>query len=205
MLGSPCKQSLLLSPCWSRRRQRGSQLMPTLWGHRSPDVCTSQSSWALSIQPKIPEISVGTSNGTDYFGLVRPEYSGPALNVVHFDRSGHFGRSDRNVLFHLTKLLSPIPLFCILLTKTITKRAVAWVGSVQLEWARGISEISNLFFECKHPIIDKSIVITEPVVPSTRLLGSKLYPTNMQSMLNKDLTRSIEQLTVGCVKAYTIK
>ena len=152
MLGSPCKQSLLLSPCWSSRRQRGSQLMPTLWGHRSPNVCTSQSSWALSIQPKIPEKSVGTSNGTDHFGLVRPEYSGPTLNVVHFDRSGHFGRSDRNVLFHLTKLLSPIPLFCILLTKTITKRAVAWVGSVQLEWARGISEISNRnFVEWKAP------------------------------------------------------
>ena len=32
--------------------------------------------WALSIQPKIPEILVGTSNGTDHFGLVRPEYSG---------------------------------------------------------------------------------------------------------------------------------
>ena len=37
---------------------------------------------ALSIQPKIPVISVGTSNGTDLFGLVRPEYSGPALKVV---------------------------------------------------------------------------------------------------------------------------
>ena len=54
---------------------------------------------ALSIQPKIPVISVGTSNGTDHFGLVRPEYSGPALKVVLFDRSGHFGRSDRNVPF----------------------------------------------------------------------------------------------------------
>ena len=43
--------------------------------------------WALSIQPKIPDISVGTSNGTDHFGLVRPEFSGPALKVVHFDRS----------------------------------------------------------------------------------------------------------------------
>ena len=32
---------------------------------------------ALSIQPKIPVISVGTSNGTDHFGLVGPEYSGP--------------------------------------------------------------------------------------------------------------------------------
>ena len=49
---------------------------------------------ALSIQPKILEISVGTSNGTDHFGLVRPEYSGPALKVVHFDRSGYLGRSD---------------------------------------------------------------------------------------------------------------
>ena len=47
----------------------------------------------LSIQPKIQEISVGTSNGTDHFGLVRPEYSGPALKMVHFDRTGHFGRS----------------------------------------------------------------------------------------------------------------
>ena len=79
---------------------------------------------ALSIQPKIPVISVGTSNGTDHFGLVRPEYSGPALKVVLFDRSGHFGRLERNVPFHLTKLLSPVPLFCILLARTITKRAV---------------------------------------------------------------------------------
>ena len=92
-----------------------------------------QGLWALSIQPKIPVISVATSNGTDHFGLVRPEYSGPALKVVLFDRSSHFGRSDRNVPFHLTKLLSPVPLFCILLARTITKRAVAWVGSVQPE------------------------------------------------------------------------
>ena len=73
---------------------------------------------ALSIQPKSPEISVGSSNGTDHFGLVRPEYSGPALKVVHFDRSGHFGLSDRNAPFHLPKLLSPVPLFCNLLTRT---------------------------------------------------------------------------------------
>ena len=86
--------------------------------------------WALSIQPKIPVISVGTSYGTDHFGLAQPEYSGPALKVVHFDRSGHFGRSDRNVPFRSTNLLSPVPLFRILLTKTITKHAVAWVGSV---------------------------------------------------------------------------
>ena len=72
---------------------------------------------------QIPVISVGTSNGTDNFGLVRPEYSGPAFKVVLFDRSGHFGRLDRNVPFHLTKLLFPVPLFCILLARTITKHA----------------------------------------------------------------------------------
>ena len=38
------------------------------------------------------------------------------------------------VPFNLTNLLSPVPLFCILLTRTITKRAVAWVGSVQPEY-----------------------------------------------------------------------
>ena len=67
--------------------------------------------------------------------MVRPEFSGPALKVVHFDRSGHFGRSDRNVPFHLTKLLFPVPLFCTLLTRTITKHAKALVGCVQPECA----------------------------------------------------------------------
>ena len=86
--------------------------------------------WALSIRPKIPVIWVGTSNGTDHFGLVRPEYSGPALKVVHFDRSGYLGRSDRNVPFRSINLLSPVPLFRILLTKIITKHGMAWVGSV---------------------------------------------------------------------------
>ena len=61
----------------------------------------------LPIQPQIPEISVGTSNRTDHLGLIRPEYLGAALKVVHFDRSGYLGRSDRNVSFHSTKLLSP--------------------------------------------------------------------------------------------------
>ena len=43
------------------------------------------------------------------------------------------GRSNRNVPFHLTKLFSPGPLICILLTSTITKLAVVFVWSVQLE------------------------------------------------------------------------
>ena len=67
----------------------------------------------------------------DHFGSHRPEYLEPPWKVVHFDRSGHFGRSDRNVLFHLTQSLSPELLLCILLTRTITKHALAWVGSVQ--------------------------------------------------------------------------
>ena len=95
------------------------------------DTCgRGLSSWTLSIQPKIPEILVGTPNRTDHFGLVRPEYLGPALKMVEFDQSGHFGRWDRNVPFYFTKLLSKVPLFCILLTRTITKSVVAWVGSV---------------------------------------------------------------------------
>ena len=49
---------------------------------------------ALSIQPKIPEILVGTSNGTVHFGLVQPKYLGPALRVVRFDQSDHFSQSD---------------------------------------------------------------------------------------------------------------
>ena len=48
----------------------------------------------------------------------------------------------------------------------------------------------TFFFECEHRFIDKSLRITEPAVPSARLLvlGSKLYPSSMQRMLNKDLT-----------------
>ena len=80
---------------------------------------------ALSIQAKIPATSVCT---------VWPQYSEPALRVVHFDQYGHFGRSDRNVPFHLTKLLFPVSIFCLLFTRTITERAAAWVGSVQSKW-----------------------------------------------------------------------
>ena len=51
---------------------------------------------------------------------------GPRWSVWSF-------RSTEMSLFNLTKLLSPVPLLCILLTRTITKRAVAWDGSVQPE------------------------------------------------------------------------
>ena len=79
-------------------------------------------------------------NGPFRFGTTRI-FGTSLVKVVHFDRSSHFGRSDRNVPFHLT-----VPLFCILLTRTISKRQR--LGSlcnrnVPFHWARGISEISN--------------------------------------------------------------
>ena len=51
---------------------------------------------------------------------------------------------------------------------------------------------SNFFFLVRASFIEKPIVISEPAVASTRLLGlgSKLYPSNMPRMLNKDLTPS---------------
>ena len=51
---------------------------------------------------------------------------------------------------------------------------------------------SNWVFVCEHPKIDKPMFITEPAVPS---LGLKLYPSNMQRMLNKELTRFIQSLS----------
>jgi len=97
--------------------------------HRRQEQTLHELLWTVSECAKdvncnlFTQISVGTSNGTDRFGLFRPEYSGPALKVVHFDRSGYLGWSNRNVPFHLTKLLFPVPLFCIL----------AWLWSVRPE------------------------------------------------------------------------
>ena len=59
-----------------------------------------------------------------------------------------------------------------------------------LDWSTLFFFCQTFFFECEHRFIDKSLRITEPAVPSARLLvlGSKLYPSSMQRMLNKDLT-----------------
>ena len=51
----------------------------------------------------------------------------------YFDLSTHFGGAGGDGPFHLTKLLASVLLFCTLLSRTITKCAVAWVGSVQPE------------------------------------------------------------------------
>lgn len=58
-------------------------------------------------------------------------------------------------------------------------------------WTRQSYVLStNWTFECKLPFIDNPMVITVPAIPSERLwaLGSKLYVSNMQRMLNKNLT-----------------
>ena len=56
--------------------------------------------------------------------------------------------------------------------------------------------LSSLF-ECEHLFIDKPMVITEPAVASTGLLGlsSKLRPSDRSRMLNKDLTSFMHSLS----------
>ena len=52
-------------------------------------------------------------------------------------------------------------------------------------------------FECEHPFIDKSMVVTDPTIPSARLLvlGWKMYLSNIQGTLNKDHTRCMKSLS----------
>ena len=105
--------------------------------------------------------------GTDHFGLVLPEYWGPALKGVHFDRSGYLVQSDRNVPFHLTKLLSPVQLFCILLTRTITKCVVVWVGFVQLD-------CTGIFVEWKVPLV--SVPGSQQQIPTLKFIKTPPPP-----------------------------
>ena len=63
--------------------------------------------------------------------------------------------------------------------------AAQFSGLVNLVFSRQTG-----LFECKRSWINKPTVIAEPTVPRPRLslnLGSKLYPNNMQRMLDKDL------------------
>ena len=87
-----------------------------------------------------------TWNGPFQFhltGIFGTCFEGGPLWSVRLSRS-----VGRNVPFHLTKLSSPVLLFCILLTATITKRAVAWVGSVQPECpAEGTVPLSTWNFQ----------------------------------------------------------
>ena len=63
-----------------------------MWIHRSwPMQQCRDESEIYGRFPFNPKFWIGVSNGTDHYSLVQPKYSGPALKVVHFDRSGHFG------------------------------------------------------------------------------------------------------------------
>ena len=74
-------------------------------------------------------------------------------------RFANFGQSDRNVPFHLTKLMCPVPLFCFLLTRTRIKRAVAWVWTLHPECTVPMSTWNfrnfkpEYFVEWKAPIV----------------------------------------------------
>ena len=49
----------------------------------------------------------------------------------------------------------------------------------------------------EHPFNDEPMFTTEPTVPSARILslGSKMYPSDIQHMLNKDFTRFMQSLS----------
>ena len=66
--------------------------------------------------------------------------TGPVISVAPTELS----------LSIVTKLFSLVPLFCILLTRTITRRAVAWVGSVQTECTVPLGTY-RIFVEWKVP------------------------------------------------------
>ena len=71
----------------------------------------------------------------------------------------------------------------------LTKRIAAFGNEIDASRTSGTSRQSTVVYE--HLFIDKPMVITEPNVLSAPLLGlgSKLYPSNVQRMLNKDLSR----------------
>ena len=114
----------------------------------------------LSVQPKISEFFLRNQKMERTIS-VRSDRN---IWEHHVDRSGHFCRSDQHVPLHLAKLLSPVPLFCILPTKTMTKRVVAWVGSVQPECAIPFTAghvqfpklQTEIFVDGKHPCIIKT-------------------------------------------------
>ena len=71
------------------------------------------------------------SNATDHFGSFRQEYLGPPWKAVHFDQSFRSVWPKRPFPFEKVNCFSLQPLFGSLLKSTISRRDVAWVGSVQ--------------------------------------------------------------------------
>ena len=75
------------------------------------------------------------------------------------------------------------------------KGGSAWI-TLRL-WSRRSPNFGTGLFECERPFIYEPVVVTGRAVPSARLLDldSKLYPSNMQCMLNKDLTQFMPSLS----------
>ena len=66
-----------------------------------------------------------------------------------------------------------------------------------LDWPVLFSLVKQVFFSASIHLLKRPVAITEPTVPSAWLLGlgSKLFPSNMQRMLNKDLPRFMPSLS----------
>ena len=80
---------------------------------------------------------------------------------------------------------------------TIHRIEIYPVHSAIQPWTTEAWTSQSSFIKRKYPFIDKLMVMTDPIVPHGRLLGlgSKLYDSNMQRMLNKDLTQFKQSLT----------
>lgn len=152
------KQSTQL-PFWLFLPQEFFNWALSLVPRDQQEATKNQSFWAFSIQRKILENLI--TNQMEWAISVLSDQ-----NIIR-DLLGRWstltspvipvGLSDLNVLFHLTKLLFPESLFCILFTSTITKCMVAWSGlcnwNIPFHWTHGILEISRgiiLLYE-KHP------------------------------------------------------
>ena len=89
-------------------------------------------------------------------------------------------------------------------TSRVSFHITEWVGekealaeSGQGFWTSQSSSLSTGFQKVSIRLLNNEcLVITEPAVTSARLLGlgSKLYPSNMQRMLNKDFTGFMQSL-----------
>ena len=66
-----------------------------------------------------------------------------------------------------------------------------WCQSFEIAATRTFGPVNLVFSRQTDFFFAKPMIITEPAVPTARLLslGSKLYPSNMQHMLNKDFSR----------------
>ena len=82
------------------------------------------------------------------------------------------------------------------------KGGSAWIASSLWScrspkfWTLALSRQTGCF-EHEHSFIDKLMIIIEPTVPSTRLLGLslKLYRSNMKCTLNNNLPRFMKSLS----------